>query len=90
MKKTEEAKMNEVNTELQVAEPVAAEEPKTEGEEATKKGFWKSLGKGAKIGIGVAAGAAVAGVAWLIGNLLGGKDDDEGDEATEETGESDE
>lgn len=47
-----------------------------------KKGFWKSLGIGAKIGIGILGTGLLAGAGWLIKSLLIGDDDDAETEST--------
>lgn len=67
-------------------------EPETEEkkeETEVKKGFWSTLGKGAKIGICTVGAALLAGGIWLATAVFGG-DKDEDKPKVIESGETEE
>ena len=76
-----------VEEQKQEVVPAASEQPKQEMVPVTeeKKGFWKSLGTGAKIGLGLLGAGVVGVIALAVKSLFGGSDEVE--EAVEETSE---
>lgn len=76
-KKVQETVAEEQNTTTNPAEKQLPEEAKEE-----KKGWFRNMGTGMKIGLGVAGTAIVGGLVWLVTSMLGGKDEEE-PEATE-------
>ena len=93
MKKTVEA-TKDLNNEQKtdgagVPNPGDENKPADDNNENEKKGFWKSLGIGAKIAIGGVGAAVLAGGVLLIKALFS-KDDDEDEAESESTETTDE
>lgn len=88
---TEEKKVQETVAEEQNNEattnPAEKQLPNELKEE--KKGWFRNLGTGMKIGLGVAGTAIIGGLVWLVTSMLGGKDEEEPEaiEAGEDTNE---
>lgn len=78
--------LEQAEEQKEVAQETKPEEPKTENQVAEKKGFFASLGTGAKIAAGVLGAGLLTGVVILIKNLFGGDDEEpEAIEATQDT-----
>lgn len=85
-KKVQETVVEEQNNEA-TTNPAEKQLPNELKEE--KKGWFRNLGTGMKIGLGVAGTAIVGGLVWLVTSMLGGKDEEEPEaiEAGEDTNE---
>ena len=85
-KKVQETVAEEQNNEATM-NPAEKQLPNELKEE--KKGWFRNLGTGMKIGLGVAGTAIVGGLVWLVTSMLGGKDEEEPEaiEAGEDTNE---
>lgn len=85
-KKVQETVAEEQNNEA-TTNPAEKQLPNELKEE--KKGWFRNLGTGMKIGLGVAGTAIVGGLVWLVTSMLGGKDEEEPEaiEAGEDTNE---